>query len=182
MLLSCLYQEGLHCLTFIIYTKSKSSCCCVGYDILYNDFPGQDSETVLKKDLVWTNTNSLLNMWASTACTELCTAGCTAQLRVLPTWLYNVQCTYHFSTCTAYCTKLYYFRNIVSSLVTLCLFTSGQVAWTVHHGQNHTLLGHSPPATPRRAAVLGQPSCLQPQCREIITVKGQSYVSRLPKY
>ncbi len=23
---------------------------------------------------------------------------------------------------------------------------SGQAAWTVHHVQNHTLLGHSPPA------------------------------------
>jgi hypothetical protein len=24
---------------------------------------------------------------------------------------------------------------------------SGQVAWTVHHVKNHTLLGHSPPAS-----------------------------------
>jgi hypothetical protein len=25
--------------------------------------------------------------------------------------------------------------------------SSGQAAWTVHHVQNHTLLGHSPPAS-----------------------------------
>ncbi len=39
---------------------------------------------------------------------------------------------------------------------------SRQAAWTVHHVQNHTLLGHSPPCS-QGAAVLGQPSRLWPQ-------------------
>jgi hypothetical protein len=33
---------------------------------------------------------------------------------------------------------------------------SGQAAWTVHHVQNHTLLGHSPPTS-----LAGQPSSLR---------------------
>jgi hypothetical protein len=37
---------------------------------------------------------------------------------------------------------------------------SGQAAWTVHHMQNHTLLGHSPPdsQTGRRVGPALQPS------------------------
>jgi hypothetical protein len=35
---------------------------------------------------------------------------------------------------------------------------SVQASWTVHHIQNHTLLGHSPPAS--QSAVLGQPSSI----------------------
>ncbi len=37
---------------------------------------------------------------------------------------------------------------------------SWQAAWTVQHVQNHTLLGHSPPAS-QAAAVLGQPFSLR---------------------
>jgi hypothetical protein len=38
-----------------------------------------------------------------------------------------------------------------------------QAVRPIHHVQNHTLPGHSPPAA-RRAAMLGQPSRLQPFC------------------
>jgi hypothetical protein len=51
----------------------------------------------------------------------------------------------------------------------LCTFSnrsaphpSVQAVWAVHHVQNHTLLGHSPPA--RRATVLGQPSSVRLHC------------------
>ncbi len=38
---------------------------------------------------------------------------------------------------------------------------SGQAAWTVHHVQNHTLLGHSPLAS-QACRRVGQPSSLRP--------------------
>jgi hypothetical protein len=39
---------------------------------------------------------------------------------------------------------------------------SAQAAWTVHHVQNHTLLGGTILQPAKGAAVLGQPSSLQP--------------------
>jgi hypothetical protein len=39
-----------------------------------------------------------------------------------------------------------------------------------------------PPPTPRRVVDPDSPWSVYPYCREIITVRGQSYVFRLPKY
>ncbi len=68
----------------------------------------------------------------------------------------SVSCTFRTTTTILYC-KMSIFRpiNILNSTFSnrgapdraKWSGPSGQAAWTAHHVQNHTLLGHSPPAS-----------------------------------
>ncbi len=55
--------------------------------------------------------------------------------------------------------------QLVHKNVVVCR-VSGNAAWTVHHVQNHTRLGHYPQPA-RRDAVLGQPTSLRPHWVEL---------------